>query len=83
MGRTGLKAKGLGFSLELSTAAIRKCQISLPQTWLNPPHKDSSQPRLLGRDIGSETQMELGTVPHYVGGAKKYIKEEEKHLSCT
>lgn len=80
MGGTGLTAKGLGFCLELSTCAIKKRQVSLPRTWLNPPHKDSSQPRILGREVSSEIQRESETVPHYAGRARKNRKKKKKSL---
>lgn len=37
---------------------------------------DSGQPHNFGREIGSETQRESGTVPHYVGRARKNVKKK-------
>lgn len=74
-------AKDPGFSLELPTYAIKKHQVSLPQTWLNPAHEDLSHLCILGRDVSSETQREPGTVPHYVGRARKNMKKKKISLA--
>lgn len=51
-------------------------QVSPAHAWLKPLREDSSQPHILGRDIGSEIRRESGTVPHYVGRARKNVKKK-------
>lgn len=68
VGGAGPTAKGLGFSLELPTSSLF---LLMPGSNLF----DSGQPHNLGREIGSETQREPGTVPHYVGRGRKNVKK--------
>lgn len=53
---------------------LKKASFPPAQAWLKPLHEDLSQPHILGWDVGSETQRESGTVPHYVGRARKNVK---------